>query len=67
MNIQELSVSEKIILVEKLWDSILDDESEIELTENQKLEIDRRISLYSRTKNIGEPWSEVKRRIISNK
>ena len=67
MNIQELSFSEKIILVEKLWDSILDDESEIELTENQKLEIDRRISLYSRTKNIGEPWSEVKRRIISNK
>jgi len=42
MRIQELSVSERIVLAEKLWDSIADEGGTIELPENQKFELDHR-------------------------
>ena len=67
MNIQKLSVSERIILAEKLWDSVLENESEIQITPNQEAELDKRLLAYSQDKNVGSPWQEVKNRIISTK
>ncbi len=67
MEIQELSVSERIILAEKLWDSVLNNESEIKLTENQEIELDKRLDAFMADHDIGSPWSDVKDRIISNK
>ena len=37
MKIQELSISECIVLAEKLWDSIIDEGAPIELTEKQQV------------------------------
>lgn len=67
MEIQELSVSERIILAEKLWDSVLNNESEIKLTANQEIELDRRLDAFMADHDIGSSWSDVKKRIISNK
>ena len=66
MKIQELSVSERIILAEKLWDSIIDEGTPIELTEKQRLELDSRLQAFLDDQDTGSSWSEVKERIIGN-
>ena len=65
MRIQELSVSERIVLAEKLWDSIVDEAGSIDLPENQKNELDRRLQAFLDDQDIGSSWAEVKERIIS--
>ena len=67
MKIDELSVSERIILAEQLWDSVLHQEDTIELTENQQLELDRRMQAYQADNNIGSPWQDVRNRVIGNR
>ena len=66
MKIQELSISERIILAEKLWDSITDEGASIELTKMQKLELDRRLQAFLDDQDVGSSWGEVKERIIGN-
>ena len=66
MWIQELSISERIVLAEKLWDSIVDENAPIELPEKQKVELDRRLQAFLNNQDTGSSWSEVKKRIISN-
>jgi putative addiction module component (TIGR02574 family) len=46
----ELSVSERIQLVEDLWDSIVAVPESIQLTEAQRQELDRRLDAYHQTK-----------------
>jgi len=65
MRIQELSVSERIVLAEKLWDSIVDEDASIELSEAQTVELNRRLQAFLDDQNIGSSWSEVKGRITS--
>lgn len=65
MRIQELSVSERIVLAEKLWDSIVDEDGPIALPEKQKNELDRRLQAFLDDQNVGSSWAEVKERIIS--
>jgi len=67
MEIQDLSVSERIILAEKLWNSVVNHESEIDLTESQKLELDRRLEMFSEDNDEGSSWAEAKQRITSLK
>jgi putative addiction module component (TIGR02574 family) len=66
MKIQELSVSERIVLAEKLWDSVINDDTAIELPEKQQFELDRRLQAFLDDRDIGSSWSEVKGRIIGN-
>ena len=67
MKIDELSVSERIILAEQLWDSVLHEEDTIELTVNQQHELDRRMQSFQSDNNIGSPWQDVKNRVIANR
>ena len=66
MKIQELSISERIVLAKKLWDSIIDECASIELTENQKFQLDHRLQAFLDDQDVGSSWAEVKERIISN-
>jgi putative addiction module component (TIGR02574 family) len=61
-DILDLSVAEKIILVEEIWDSITTESKEevSSLTNAQKNEILRRISLYKSGQTKTFPWDEVK-------
>jgi len=65
MNIQELSVSERIILAEKLWDSVASESVTIDIPAAQIKELDRRLNTFEKDKNIGSPWEEVKARITT--
>ncbi len=59
----ELSVSERIQLVEDLWDSIVAVPESVQLTEAQKQELDRRLDAYHQNADAGSPWELVRERI----
>ena len=59
----ELSISERIQLVEDLWDSIATVPEAVSLTRSQKEELDRRLDAYHKNPDAGSPWELVKERI----
>jgi len=64
-DILDLSVSERIQLVQDIWDSIAQIPDKVSLTEEEKEEIDRRLDAYHKNPNAGSPWSIVQERIKS--
>jgi putative addiction module component (TIGR02574 family) len=62
-DILELSVAERIQIVEDIWDSIAAIPEAVLLSEDQKLELDRRLEAYHLNPDAGIPWIEVKERI----
>jgi putative addiction module component (TIGR02574 family) len=60
-----LSVPERIILVEDIWDSISEVPEAVVLTEEQKSELDRRLDAYHKNPTEGSPWSDLRVRIRS--
>jgi len=63
VEISQLSVAERIQLAEDLWDSILDNQEELLLTEAQEQELDRRLEGYQQDPSAGSTWEEVKQRL----
>jgi putative addiction module component (TIGR02574 family) len=64
-DILNLSVSERILLVEDIWDSVAEVPDIVPLTEEQKNELDRRLDAYHANPAEGSPWEEVRERIRS--
>jgi putative addiction module component (TIGR02574 family) len=62
----ELSVAERIQLGEDLWESVLAKPEELELTDAQKAELDRRLDRLDKEGLRGKPWDEVRRRIFGD-
>jgi putative addiction module component (TIGR02574 family) len=62
-DILKLSVSERILMVEAIWDSIAEKEDQVELPSEVKQLLDDRFESHSRNRNEGSNWSEVKARI----
>ncbi|MFZ2632849.1 MAG: addiction module protein [Desulfosalsimonadaceae bacterium] len=62
-DILNLSVSERIQLVEDIWDSIAQVTDSIELSEAQRVELDKRLDAYRRDPSQGSPWDVVRGRI----
>ena len=60
-----LSIPERIQLVEDIWDTIAAKTGAVELTEDEKKIIDERLKAYHNNPNLGSPWDEVYRRIVS--
>jgi putative addiction module component (TIGR02574 family) len=59
-----LPVTERLRLVEDLWDSIADVPEAVELTDAQRRELDERLERFHQDPNAGSPWNEVKDRIL---
>ena len=64
--LQGLSTAEKILLAEELWDSALEDESSIAITEEQKNVLDGRLDSFQSDRDKGSPWEVVKKRILNS-
>jgi len=62
-DILKLSVSERLELIETLWESISDASTEIPLTEVQRRELDRRLDRYAASPPRLSTWEEVQARI----
>lgn len=61
----KLSISERIQLVEDIWDTIALESDSVALTENDKKIIDERLEAYHKNPHLGSSWEEVYKRIIS--
>ena len=62
-DILSLSISERIQLVEDIWDSIVELPEAVILTDDQKRELDKRLDAYRLNPNEGSPWEQVRQRI----
>ncbi len=60
-----LSIPERIQLVEDIWDTIAAEAQSIELTEDEKKTIDKRLEAYHKNPDSGSPWEDVYKRILS--
>jgi len=58
-----LPVHERIHLVEALWDSIAEEPEAVELSDEQRRELDARLAAYESEPAQGSPWAEVRARI----
>ncbi len=63
VNIDELSLQQRLRLIEDLWESLCQADSAVPLTEAQRRELDRRLDDLDRDGAIGIPWEEVLRQI----
>ncbi|MDP3150063.1 MAG: addiction module protein [Ignavibacteria bacterium] len=65
--INALSLSEKILLVEEIWDSIALENESFEMTQSQKDELDRRLKSYENNPMQGRSWEEIKSEFLKRK
>lgn len=66
LGIDQLSVAQRILLVEEIWDSIAVENGEIPLTEAQRQDLQHRIDAYEANPKVGSSWEEVKSRLLGN-
>ena len=62
--LSQLNRSEKLILVEALWDSIASDPSDVEVPEHHKAIIDERLKTLEQDKQSGSSWEEVRQKYL---
>jgi putative addiction module component (TIGR02574 family) len=62
--LSELNKSEKLILVETLWDSIVSDPSEVEVPEHHKSIIEERLKTLEKDQKSGTSWKEVRKKYL---
>lgn len=58
----EMSVAERILLLQELWDDLAASPDDIELTEAQREELDWRIAEHRAAPDDVQSWPDVKRR-----
>jgi putative addiction module component (TIGR02574 family) len=60
--IEDLSTSEKIELIDLLWESL--DMDDLPLTEDQRRELDNRIARHEQNPSDVIPWEQVKANLL---
>lgn len=67
--ILKLSIAEKVLLVEAIWDSIASAKKEnaYTLSEEQIHILEEELAEYSKNPNEGSSWDEIKKRISAKK
>lgn len=66
-DVMELTVAERIELVEDVWDTISEVPESVKLTQEQKQILDERLEAYHKNPDAGSPWEDVKKRIRGRK
>lgn len=62
-DILKLSTSERILLMEAIWDSISEKDKSVELTSETVQILEERLEAYKRSPDEGSSWNDVKERI----
>jgi putative addiction module component (TIGR02574 family) len=65
--LRKLSVAERILLVQDIWDSIAEEQESLKVTDAQRKELDRRIDAYNASPGEGASWEEIKNRLKASK
>lgn len=66
-DVLQLPIDERLELVGSIWDSIAQVPDAVELSEAQRVELERRLEAYRRNPRAGSPWAEVKARILAGR
>lgn len=61
--IKKLSVAERILLAQDIWDSIAEEQESLSVTDAQRKELDRRIDACRVSPVEGASWEEVKKKL----
>ena len=61
--ILQLSVAERVQIVEDIWDSIGKNPEELPLSETEKLELDKRLKGYKENPDEGIEWETLKKNL----
>jgi putative addiction module component (TIGR02574 family) len=61
--IEKLSVAERIVLAEKIWDSIPDESDELTVAASDKRELDKRLDRIEAGNGKTVSWSQVKSKL----
>lgn len=68
---KKLSIPDRILLVEEIWDTIAEENQAFELTDAQKHELDRRLELTEANSGqgraIGRTWDEIKAEFMKSR
>ena len=67
LNIGELSIAERLQLVEEVWASIAAEQESLTISEAQREELDRRLESYRSSQETGATWESVKERLLAKK
>ena len=62
--LQKMSVDERIILVEEIWNGIAEENGARELTQEQKQELDRRLVFLKNNPDAGRTWDEIQNDLL---
>ena len=65
--ISDLSIAERILVVEQVWDSIAAEQASLSITSAQQKELDRRLCTHRESTSEGASWEETKARLLDNK
>ena len=63
-DIQNLSVPERLDLLERIWESLTSENAVPSLTDAQKLELDWRLRTYDADPSAGRSWAEARERLM---
>jgi putative addiction module component (TIGR02574 family) len=61
--IREMSVAERLKLLDDIWETLQEDPDTLPLSEAQAREIDRRLEAYRQHGDRGISWEELERRL----
>jgi len=64
---RNLSIPERIRLVEEIWDTIAEENEAFELTDAQKLELDRRLEAARKNPGRGRTRDEIKSEFMNSR
>ena len=66
LGLDKLSIPERMLLVDELWESIAVDEEQVPLTDPQRADLQRRLDAIDDDPSRGSTWDEVKARLLGS-
>jgi putative addiction module component (TIGR02574 family) len=65
LGIEQMSIDDRLSLIEEIWESIAVNPNDVPVTEAQKQDLQQRLAAYRDNPKAGAPWQEVKERLRS--
>lgn len=63
----ELPVSERLQLVEAIWDSLVEVPEAVPISDELREELDRRLAAYYADRSSAKPWDEIRNELFGRK
>lgn len=65
LGIDQMSIEDRLVLVQEIWDSIAATPEQVSITEAQRSELERRLAAHAVDPTHVIPWEEVKAQALA--